>query len=294
MLAQHGKEQTLATAHARQETIHRSLARKRPCYVPLRFDGHVHEVGAQLLGYPCHVLLVLMRVERAGRVDEQTTRSQTVPHVADYLALQSPAVLHVLQTPLLACALVLAEHSLARAGHVGENGVELYVRLAVVARVVVGYDHVLVTELLQVLAQNLRTCAHRFVREKQRPFGQCRTQCRRLAAGRRAEVEHAHRLVYEMAHHMVDEHRRRLLHVVRTGVQQRVEREVRSTLQVASCRRTPRHAAVLQLVSHVAPVLFERIEPHACRRVVVVERRREPIVQIVAEERTYLLFEVLW
>ena len=207
MLAQHGKEQTLATAHARQETIHRSLALQCARYVPLRFDGHIHEVGAQLLGYPCHVLLVLMRVERAGRVDEQTARSQTAPHVADYLALQSPAVLHVLQTPLLACALVLAEHSLARAGHVGENGVEQYVRLAVVAWVVVGYDHVLMTELLQVLAQNLRACAHRFVREKQRSLGQCRTQRRRLAAGRRTEVEHAHRLVYEMAHHMVDEHR---------------------------------------------------------------------------------------
>ena len=163
MLAQHGKEQSLASAHTRQETIHRSFALQCACYVPFRFDGHIHEVGAQLLGYPRHVLLVLMRVERAGRVDEQTTRSQTVPHVADYLALQSPAVLHVLQAPLLACALILAEHTLARAGHVGENGVELYVRLAVVARVVVGYDHVLVTELLQVLAQNLCASAHRLV-----------------------------------------------------------------------------------------------------------------------------------
>ena len=186
-----------------------------------------------------------MRIERASRVDEQSAGLQTFPYIAHNFALQLPAVVHILLAPFRSCTVVLAKHSLARARHVGKYCVEHDASLAIVARIVVGYDDVFVSELLQVFAQYLCTGAHRFVREEHRSFGKGCTQGCRLASRCCTEVEHAHGLVDECAHNVVYYHRSGFLHIVQSGMQQRVEGEVGAFAQIASGGAAPWYGAVV-------------------------------------------------
>ena len=92
-----------------------------------------------------------MGVEGAGGVDEDTARFQTVPDVAHNFPLQLPAVFHILQAPFSYGSIVLAEHAFARAGHIGKNHVKLQLRFPVVTRIVVGHNHIRMTEFLDIL-----------------------------------------------------------------------------------------------------------------------------------------------
>ena len=176
MLAEHGKEESFATAHSRQEAISGYVAYDGWRYAPLRLNRQTEDVSTKLRGYPLHVLLILVRIKRTRGIDEQSAGTQTRPDVAYYLALQSPAVVDVLTAPFRYGSLVLAEHSLAGAGHVGKDGVKHDACLAVIAWIIVGYDDVFMTELLYVLTQNLHTCAHRLVGEEKASLGQSGSQ----------------------------------------------------------------------------------------------------------------------
>ena len=147
-----------------------------------------------------------MGIEGAGGVDEDAARFQTAPDVAHDFALQMPAVVHILQAPFCDGSIVLAEHAFARARHIGENHVELKLRLLVVTWIIVGDNHIRMTEFLNVLGKNLRTGAHRFVAEEQTAFWQRCTHGSGFSARSCTEIEHHHGFVNQLANHQVNEH----------------------------------------------------------------------------------------
>ena len=114
---------------------------------------------------------------------------ETFPCVVNNLALQLPALLYILRTPLADGRFVLAEHTLARAGYIAEDEVELHLRLSIVLGIIVGDDVVLVAPLCDVLQQDVGTVADGFIAVEYTVLGQCRTQQCRLATRGCAHVE---------------------------------------------------------------------------------------------------------
>ena len=121
LLAQHRHEEPLATRLAWQEPVAAMAAQELLGDVPFRQGGHRHTLRAQRAANPVDIFLILMGVERAGGVDEQSASPQTGPHVLHDAALQLPAFLHMLFAPLGYRPGILAEHALAGAWHVGED-----------------------------------------------------------------------------------------------------------------------------------------------------------------------------
>ena len=96
-----------------------------------------------------------MCIEGAGRVNQDTAWLQTVPDIRYDFALQLPAVVHILGTPFADSPFIFAEHSFAGAGNIGKNHIKLQLRFLVIAGIVVGNNHIRMTELLYVLGKNL-------------------------------------------------------------------------------------------------------------------------------------------
>ena len=138
--SQHAHEKSFAARKARHESVDRRIEalKQRSGDVPCCLCLHTDWLCAERLHEEADVLLVLLGVERAGGVNEQTAGQQTFPCFADNVALQSPALFHVLETPFVNGLRVLAEHSLAGTGHVAEHHVEHFARAAVVFGVVAG------------------------------------------------------------------------------------------------------------------------------------------------------------
>ena len=172
---QHAHEESLAASDAGDEAVDGFVetVQQGTRDVPFGFDVngyHLHVVV--LLQEIADVLLVLLGVKGAGAVYQQTARVQTRPGVVDNLALQLPALLYVLFAPLTDGCFVLAEHTLARAGHIAENEVEHQLCSTVVLGVVVGDDMVFVAPLRHILQQDVGTIADGLVAVEHAVLGQ--------------------------------------------------------------------------------------------------------------------------
>ena len=73
----------------------------------------LEEFGSKGVTDPAGIVLVLEMIKGAGAVDKQAAGLEYVPDVLYDLALTLPAMLYILQAPLLNGNLVLAEHSFA-------------------------------------------------------------------------------------------------------------------------------------------------------------------------------------
>ena len=118
-LLQNGHEKSFTARLPRQESVGREKGVDSRCDVPVLFNADGQSLCSQFLRYPLHIPLVFLGIERASRIDEQTARAQTGPDVAQNVALQSLASLHVVATPLSYRTGILTKHALARAGDVG-------------------------------------------------------------------------------------------------------------------------------------------------------------------------------
>ena len=155
-----------------------------------------------------------------------------------------PTDVHILQAPFVYSHLILAEHPLARARHVGENDIEEMSQLGEVGRIIVGHYHLRMPPLDEVLGQDLRAVTHHFIRHQQAAFRQSASAQSRFPSRCGTEVEHHHRLMHIFTEHPFDKHRRGFLHVIASGMEKGVERERRSALQVYA-RCSPRNRLAL-------------------------------------------------
>ena len=137
-----------------------------PRDVPSLFDGHRQSFSSKVFFYPQYVFLIFVPIEGASGVDENAAWLETVPDVADDFSLELPTVVHIAGAPFLDGSLVLPKHTLARARYIGEDDIKLQLGFLVISRIVVGDDDIGMTEFLNVLCQDLRTGAHRFIAEE--------------------------------------------------------------------------------------------------------------------------------
>ena len=107
---------------------------------PFGFCGDDQRLCTVFLHDPTYVFFVLFCIIGTRTIYKDASGVQTLPGISDYLPLQPPTFLHVLQTPLADGIRILAEHTLARARYVAEDNVKLRLRLAEITGVVVGDD----------------------------------------------------------------------------------------------------------------------------------------------------------
>ena len=131
--------------------------------MPRGIRGNLEYLGIEGVAYPAHIFLVLFRIKGTRTIYEQTTRLETCPGIVYNLALQAPALLHILQAPFADGGWILAEHALARAGYIAENHVVLRFRLAEILRVTVGDDAIRPAPFRDVLQQYLGAIGNRLV-----------------------------------------------------------------------------------------------------------------------------------
>ena len=153
------------------------------------------QLAAQFAANPSGVVFVLVAIEGAGAVDEQSAGLEYVPSVGKDVPLPLLAVRHIRQAPLLPCPFVLAEHAFAGTGHIGQEDVRLSCQGPELCRVVLGDDaprclgRLSGHPLLHVLRQDLCPLCYRFVADEERAFGQEALQERALAARGSTEVD---------------------------------------------------------------------------------------------------------
>ena len=113
-----------------------------------------------------------------------------------------------------------------------------------------------------VLVQYLCPLAHRFVAEEHASCWQRTISAGRFSAGCRTKVKHACGLLNHIAHHIIDKHRCRLLHIVKPLMQHGVEGEVGSLGQIEAIG-APWHWTFCAMHVKSAGFEFERVEANA-------------------------------
>ena len=293
LFSEYREENAFSAGLAWEETIDRDvcadeIARDIPSFIDI---VECDRISPQLLTDPGDILFVFVGIEGAGRVDEETAWFQAVPDIAYDFALQVPAVVHILQAPFADGAIILAEHTFAGAGNISEDDIKLKLRLLVVAWIVVGDDHIGMTELLDILCKNLRSGAHRFVAEKKATFRQGSTYSGRFSTWSRTEIEHHHRFVNELSDHQIHEHGRSLLHVILSCMEPWVEGEVRTGGEITAGGRAPWNRFARSIFSLLA---FERIEADAGRCFSLGDALFQLLEQFIAHQLLGILDEIFW
>ena len=202
---------------------------------------HGHNIRSEALRHPLDVFLVFLGVEGAGGVDEQPSGFECIPDIHENSPLPLRTFAHRRQAPLVARLLILAEHSFSGARCIHQNTIEqVGAQLAVLGGCVVGDHGVAVAPFLDVLAEDKDPLANDLVAEEQSVASEIFADERAFASRRSAEVQHYRRGVKILLEYLLYEHRTCLLHVVATGVEERVQRELRTFGEIISVHM-PRH-----------------------------------------------------
>ena len=98
-LAYHRHKQSLTAGDTGDEAIYGALqfGQQRGRDVPFRLCLYRQQFAAKSAQYPEDIFFVLMQVERACAIDQQSSRLQSRPHVSNDLTLQLAAFHHVLE-----------------------------------------------------------------------------------------------------------------------------------------------------------------------------------------------------
>ena len=173
MLAEYRQEETFAYSTMRQETVYREIASHQVARnVPFWQCIDRKYLGSKFIGYPCHIIFILLAVERTSAIYQESTRFQAVPNICQYAALTLPTQIYIPYTPLFYRSGILTKHSFARARHVGKNNIE---QMAQRRKIVTCHHHIGVSPLYKILSQYLRAVTHHLVGYQQTALGQYRT-----------------------------------------------------------------------------------------------------------------------
>ena len=207
----------------------------------------VQDVGAEFGGDPGDGAVILLPVEGTSRIEEDAARLEGRPDVRQDAPAAGRTECHRLGGPVLHGLLVLAEHALAGAGDVGDDNIED--GLPGKGRRVTGDNsHAGVAPRADIRAEHAEAVPHHFVGQEGKTVAEALPErsgeVGGLAAGGGAEVQDGHaraEAVQYRAEQSADKHGRRILHVVASGMEQRVQREVGAFLQEVAVR-TPGNA----------------------------------------------------
>lgn len=115
------------------------------------------------------------------------------------------------------------------------------------------------TKLLDVLRKYLGTLSDGFVTHEYTAMGQDGACGSRLAARSRAEIKYERRDGDKLSEHLMDKHRRGLLNIVQTRVEDGIEGEIGAFCEVIA-RVTPGYTA-LEVLGHI--VALQWVEAYA-------------------------------
>ena len=188
-----------------------------------------------------------MTIERAGGVDKYATGFERTPRIAQDRALTFHALTNVAYRPVGNSLFILAEHTFTRTGCIHQHAIERVGHsLAEQCRSIVRDYGISVAPLLDVLRQDEHPLSYHLVSHQQTLSAQVLTNQRSLATRRSAEVEHQRILAHILLQRALDEHRRCLLHIIATCVEQGVERELRTFGQIVTFIM-PRHLVDIRI-----------------------------------------------
>ena len=238
------------------------LARGVALHAPLFERGDGHQLCAQFVADARHLVLVLLAVEGAGAIDKVASRSQGGPNIAHDFPTRPDTLLHKPWRPLADGTLVLAKHPLARTRHVRGHNIEAALQPSEVGTIGIGHNHAGMAPFREVLGQNLRALPQRLVGNQKGIIGQERAPQRTLATRRSTKVEHTLRHYVHRPISLLDKHRRGLLHIECTSVEQGIGGKRRAIGEIRS-RGTPRHG--LRVGIEVLDRRFEGIAADADR-----------------------------
>ena len=138
------------------------------CYSPRRIATNRQYFSTETLGNPLSVLLVLLRVERAGGVDKYAAWLECFPDIHEDRALSFCTHLDIPQAPFFACCRVLTEHTFAGTWCVHEHTIkQIRCAFAEVLGFVESDDGIAVAPFLDVLAEDKQALTDYFVADKQ-------------------------------------------------------------------------------------------------------------------------------
>ena len=234
-LAEGGEEEAFAPRFVGKETIDRKGIPEAAGYLPRRVGLDGERLGPELLYYIMYSVLVLLGVVGTGAIDQQTAGLQRAPDVREDLPLPLGAEADIRGRPLGAARRVFAEHAFAGAGDVGQDEVEKMGEAAQFARLGIRYDALRIAPFGNIFGKDIRPAADDFVAHHDTPFRQKRAEMRRFSTRCRAEVEADEgRIAGVLPDGLLEEHRRGLLHVVSSGVEERIEGERGASWQVTT------------------------------------------------------------
>ena len=186
---------------------------------PRRIIIQGQHIGSETLRHPFDILLVLLLIEGAGRINEQSVGFEGVPDVHQNLTLSLGTTAYRLRTPFVSGLMILAEHAFSRTGSVHQYAIEQMT--AFIPEFIGGimrYDGVSVAPFLDVLAEDKHPLAYHFVADEQTVFSQELTDERALATRRSAQVQYDRRGLQILLQRLLDKHGRRLLDIIAAGM----------------------------------------------------------------------------
>jgi hypothetical protein len=137
--------------------------------------------------------LVLLGRKRAGGIHEDAPRRERLGRRREDLRAEGRALPHQRRAVLADGLRLLAEHALARAGRIHEHPVEKgRQRGRDAPGAFVEHDRVGGAHALEVLLQDFGAVGHELVGHQQAAAAQRGRQLAAFAAGRRAQIQHAH------------------------------------------------------------------------------------------------------
>ena len=136
-LTQHGGKEPFGLYAVREKTEGRHSG-CLPLYdTPGRICRNVHRFAIVLRCKPLDRLLVLLYVERTGTVNENSARTQRLPHIAEDAPSARSAKFHIGFAPFGAGSRRFAEHPLARTRSIDQHQVEIVTQRREMRRIVV-------------------------------------------------------------------------------------------------------------------------------------------------------------
>ena len=222
---------------------------------------------------------------------EESARSKTLPGIGYNFALQSPALLHILLTPLADGGRILAEHAFARTGHVTQNEVERELGLAEITRIVVGHHAVGIAPLGDVLQQDLCTITDGLIAHQRAVVGQYAEQSGRFSTRSSTEIQSSLGSGgIDTPDDMGDEHRCGLLYVITAGMEEWIEGELRAPGEIIAFF-TPGDSFLWNVECGMWNVA-SRVQAYADGGL-LIEGSHETVKALVAHYQPRFTFEIL-
>ena len=118
-----------------------------------------------------YIIFILFRIVSTGAVNKQSARFQCVPYVVDDTALTGGTKVDVCHAPFAGTVGVLAEHSFAGTGDIGNNNIKQMSKAPDIFGIVVRDDIVRISPFGDIFSQDITAGTDHFVADQQTAFG---------------------------------------------------------------------------------------------------------------------------